>query len=100
MELAFDGKVMLNLWVKVKGGWADDDRALSLGIWTSGCHGMNSRSCCIGLRPHRRPFRNTSLLVDLFTLDFGLIRAVAKERDVRKSDLELCFSCFSPCWFR
>ena len=32
MELAFDGKVMLNLWVKVKGGWADDDRALqSLG---------------------------------------------------------------------
>ena len=32
MELAFDGKVMLNLWVKVKGGWADDDRTLqSLG---------------------------------------------------------------------
>ena len=32
MELAFDGKVMLNLWVKVKGGWADDERALrSLG---------------------------------------------------------------------
>jgi GTP-binding protein Era len=32
MEQAFDGKVMLNLWVKVKGGWADDDRALqSLG---------------------------------------------------------------------
>ena len=32
MELAFNGKVMLNLWVKVKGGWADDDRALqSLG---------------------------------------------------------------------
>ena len=32
MELAFDGKVMLNLWVKVKGGWADDDRVLqSLG---------------------------------------------------------------------
>ena len=32
MELAFGGKVMLNLWVKVKGGWADDERALqSLG---------------------------------------------------------------------
>lgn len=32
MELTFDGKVMLNLWVKVKGGWADDERALqSLG---------------------------------------------------------------------
>lgn len=32
MEQLFDAKVMLNLWVKVKGGWADDDRALkSLG---------------------------------------------------------------------
>lgn len=32
MEKAFDSKVMLNLWVKVKSGWADDERALqSLG---------------------------------------------------------------------
>lgn len=32
MEKAFDNKVMLNLWVKVKSGWADDERALqSLG---------------------------------------------------------------------
>ena len=32
METMFDSKVMLNLWVKVKGGWSDDDRALrSLG---------------------------------------------------------------------
>ncbi|OLO05626.1 GTPase Era [Salinicola socius] len=32
MERAFDAKVMLNLWVKVKRGWSDDDRALkSLG---------------------------------------------------------------------
>ena len=31
-ERAFDTKVMLNLWVKVKSGWADDERALkSLG---------------------------------------------------------------------
>jgi GTP-binding protein Era len=28
MEAAFDRKVMLNLWVKVKSGWADDERAL------------------------------------------------------------------------
>ena len=32
METMFDSKVMLNLWVKVKGGWSDDERALrSLG---------------------------------------------------------------------
>ncbi|MFG6178176.1 GTPase Era [Halomonas sp. THAF12] len=32
MERAFDAKVMLNLWVKVKRGWSDDERALkSLG---------------------------------------------------------------------
>lgn len=32
METTFESKVMLNLWVKVKSGWADDERALqSLG---------------------------------------------------------------------
>jgi GTP-binding protein Era len=33
MERLFDGKVMLRLWVKVKRGWSDSDRALkSLGM--------------------------------------------------------------------
>ena len=32
METLFDSKIMLNLWVKVKSGWSDDERALrSLG---------------------------------------------------------------------
>jgi GTP-binding protein Era len=32
MEKMFERKVMLKLWVKVKSGWSDDDRALrSLG---------------------------------------------------------------------
>ncbi|MEJ2045064.1 MAG: GTPase Era [Reinekea sp.] len=34
MERLFEAKIMLNLWVKVKGGWADDERALkSLGYF-------------------------------------------------------------------
>ena len=34
MEKLFDKKIMLKLWVKVKGGWADDQRALqSLGYF-------------------------------------------------------------------
>ena len=32
MEKMFDSKVMLNLWVKVRSNWSDDERALrSLG---------------------------------------------------------------------
>jgi GTP-binding protein Era len=32
MEKLFDGKVFLDVWVKVRGGWADDERAIkSLG---------------------------------------------------------------------
>ena len=32
MEKLFESKIMLNLWVKVKSGWSDDERALrSLG---------------------------------------------------------------------
>ena len=29
MEKMFDKKVMLTLWVKVKKGWSDDERALT-----------------------------------------------------------------------
>ena len=36
MEQTFDSRVMLNLWVKVRSGWSDDERALqSLGYMDS-----------------------------------------------------------------
>ena len=58
---------------------------------------MNSR---ITLQPayvlHRRPFQNTSLLVDLFTLDFGLIRAVAKGARRQKSRSRALLQLFQP----
>ena len=38
MEKSFDQKVFLNLWVKVKGGWSDNERTLkSLGYNDEGC---------------------------------------------------------------
>ena len=58
---------------------------------------MNSR---ITLQPayvlHRRPFQNTSLLVDLFTLDFGLIRVVARGARRHKSRSRALLQLFQP----
>ena len=58
---------------------------------------MNSR---ITLQPayvlHRRPFQNSSLLVDFFTLDFGLIRAVAKGARRQQSRSQALLQLFQP----
>ena len=58
---------------------------------------MNSR---ITLQPafvlHRRPFQNTSLLVDFFTIDFGLVRVVAKGARREKSRYRALLRLFQP----
>ena len=58
---------------------------------------MNSR---ITLQPayvlHRRAFQNTSFLVDFFTLDFGLVRAVAKGARRERSQSRALLQLFRP----
>lgn len=45
---------------------------------------------------HRRPFRDTSLLVDFFTLESGMISAVAKGAKRPKSKLRSAMQFFTP----
>ena len=56
---------------------------------------MESR---VSLQPayvlHSRPFQNTSLLVDFFTLDYGLVRAVAKGARREKSRFRSLLQAF------
>ena len=45
---------------------------------------------------HRRPFQNTSLLVDFFCLDYGVVRAVAKGARREKSKHRALLQLFQP----
>ncbi len=45
---------------------------------------------------HSRPFQNTSLLVDFFTLDYGRVRAVAKGARREKSKYRSLLQLFQP----
>ncbi len=45
---------------------------------------------------HRRPFRETSLLVDLFTEDHGRVSVLAKGVRSRRSSLKGCLQPFTP----
>ncbi|GAB5498931.1 MAG: DNA repair protein RecO [Pseudohongiellaceae bacterium] len=45
---------------------------------------------------HRRPFQNTSLLVDFFTLDYGRVRAVARGARREKSRHRALLQLFTP----
>lgn len=45
---------------------------------------------------HRRPFQNSSLLVDFFTLDYGRVKAVAKGARREKSRYRSFLQLFTP----
>jgi len=52
---------------------------------------------------HKRPFRNTSLILDLFTKDFGRISLVAKGATGQRSKLKGILQAFQPLhisWIR
>ncbi len=58
---------------------------------------MDSR---VSLQPayvlHRRPFQNSSLLIDFLTLDYGRLRAIAKGARRQKSRSRALLQLFSP----
>ena len=45
---------------------------------------------------HRRPFQNSSLLVDFFTLDYGRVKAVARGARREKSRYRALLQLFTP----
>ena len=45
---------------------------------------------------HRRPFQNSSLLIDFFTLDYGRVRAIAKGARSGKSRYRSLLQLFTP----
>jgi DNA repair protein RecO (recombination protein O) len=49
---------------------------------------------CHGVIIHKRPYRNTSLMLDIFTREFGLLRAIM--RGGKKCQT---LGLFTPCWF-
>lgn len=73
MERLFDGKVYLEVWVRVKSGWTDDERLLRT---TSATNNFRSAAVArqhykVDAQPafvlHTRPYRETSLIVIVFS---------------------------------
>ena len=85
MERLFGGQVFLEVWVRVKRGWADDDALLSAVRLLTAGHARWPRAA----QPQRRddepafvlhtyPYRETSLIVEAFTADHGRVAMVAR----------------------
>ena len=96
MEESFGGKVYLKVWVKVKSGWADDARVLkTLGmrinsrlthkLMTADKQRQDAQPAFI---LHTYPYRETSLMVEAFTRNFGRVPLLAKGAKRPKSALK------------
>jgi len=74
IEKLIGQKVYLQLWVKVKKNWSDNERAMqSLGLMTDSAVYLQPAFI---LQQHK--FRETSLIIDVLTRDFGRVSLVAK----------------------
>ena len=96
MEESFGGKVYLKIWVKVKSGWADDARTLrTLGYEYSNTFPGGGSDDADKQRQdaqpafilHTYPYRETSLVVEAFTRNFGRVPLLAKGAKRPKSAL-------------
>ena len=95
MEKLFGGKVFLQIWVKVKHGWADDERTLK----TPRIRAVNARARHDnqpGYVLHTYPYRETSLVVETFTRAHGRVAMVARGAKRPRSALRGSIMAFQP----
>ncbi len=101
METLFGGKVWLETWVKVKGGWADDERALK-SPWATNrtvSKRVDGQSAYV---LHLHPYSETSLVVDVFTRDHGRVPLLARGARRPRSAMRGMLMSFQPLelgWF-
>jgi hypothetical protein len=100
METLFGGKVWLETWVKVKGGWADDERALKSSDTTEPVSKRVDGQAAWVL--HLHPYSETSLVVDVFSRDHGRVPLLARGARRPRSAMRGMLMSFQPLelgWF-
>ncbi|XNM45263.1 DNA repair protein RecO [Escherichia coli] len=101
MQEMFEAPVHLELWVKVKSGWADDDRALrSFSVTSDDIKVTPMEGWQRAFVLHSRPWSETSLMLDVFTEESGRVRLVAKGARSKRSTLKGALQPFTPLLLR
>ena len=99
MERLFGGKVFLEVFVKVKRGWADSDASLTrLRVLTALLDppARAARDDEPAFVLHAYPYRETSLIVEAFTAAFGRVAMVARGAKRPRSEMRGLLQAFQP----